>query len=229
MTVAVAIMVKQPIAGGVKTRLCPPLLPEEAASLYRCFLVDKMTQVRHLAAAAPYLAFTPREAEVVFREFAGGSFSLIPQEGDDLGQRLMRLSARLLTAAHPAVVIIDSDTPTLPDQYLAEAVTLLGDGRTDAVFGPAEDGGYYLVGLRRLVPMLFEGIPWSTGSVLDQTMRRAAAANMTLRLLPAWFDVDTGADLERLRRDLDQNGAGAQETRAFLRTLRVAGPARSLA
>src|SRR5574341_476882 len=134
MNVALAIMVKQPTPGRVKTRLCPPLTPEQATDLYRCFLLDKMVQVERIAAAAPYLAFTPREAEPYFRDLAGEMFSLVPQEGEDLGERLNLLSTHLLALAHPGVVIIDSDTPSLPDHFLAEAVERMTDSCTDAVF-----------------------------------------------------------------------------------------------
>lgn len=212
-------MVKQPVAGGVKTRLCPPLTPEQAAELYRCFLLDKMAQVRRLPAAAACLAYTPREAEGFFRDLADQTFSLIQQEGTDLGERLDRLSERLLAAGHPGVVIIDSDTPSLPDDFLAEAVACLDNGGMDAVLGPAEDGGYYLVGLRCPAPTLFQGVAWSTEAVLRQTLAKAAAAGLTVHLLPPWFDVDTGKDLERLRNTLGENGTRARHTQAFLQTL----------
>jgi rSAM/selenodomain-associated transferase 1 len=224
MNVALVIMVKQPAPGHVKTRLCPPLTPEQAAKLYRCFLLDKMAQVRRVPAAAPYLAFTPKEAEGFFRDLAGEGFLLVPQEGRDLGERLDQLSQRLLAAGHPGVVIIDSDTPNLPDRYLAEAVDRIGDRGTDAVFGPAEDGGYYLVGLRLPSPALFQGITWSTEIVLEQTLGKAAASGRRVHLLRPWFDVDTGNDLERLAIDLARNGRPAQHTRAFLQHLTLARP-----
>jgi len=224
VNVALVIMVKQPAPGHVKTRLCPPLTPEQAAELYRCFLLDKMAQVRRVPVAAPYLAFTPEVAQGFFRDLAGESFILVPQEGRDLGERLDQLSQRLLAAGHPGVVIIDSDTPSLPDRYLAEAVERMGDARTDAVFGPAEDGGYYLVGLRRPSPALFRGIAWSTAVVLEQTLGKAAAAGLRVHLLPPWFDVDTGNDLKRLADDLVRNGRPAQYTRAFLQHLTVGRP-----
>lgn len=224
MNVALVIMVKQPAPGHVKTRLCPPLTPEQAAELYRCFLLDKMAQVRRVAAAGTYLAFTPLEAEEFFRHLAGDRFLLVPQEGGDLGERLGRLSQRLLATGHPGVVIIDSDTPSLPDHYLAEAVEQIGQAGSDAVFGPAADGGYYLVGLRSPAPALFEGITWSTPLVLEQTLVRAAGAGLRVHLLPSWFDVDTGNDLQRLVEDLARNGTPAQHTRAFLRHLRLAQP-----
>jgi len=220
MNVALAIMVKQPIPGRVKTRLCPPLTPEQATELYRCFLLDKMAQVRRLAAAAPYLAFTPREAEAYFHGLAGEMFSLTPQEGEGLGERLNHLSAHLLALAHPGAVIIDSDTPSLPDQFLAEAVERMTDDHTDAVFGPAEDGGYYLVGLRRSAPAVFQGITWSSPVVLAQTLRAAAGAGLRVHLLPPWYDVDTGKDLARLTRDLEGDGSIARRTWAFLQGVR---------
>jgi hypothetical protein len=221
VNVALAIMVKQPVPGRVKTRLCPPLTPEQATDLYRCFLLDKMAQVRRLAVAAPYLAFTPPEAGAFFRDLAGESFSLLPQEGRDLGERLNHLSTHLLAAGHPGVVIIDSDTPSLPDPCLLEAVTRMSHDHADAVFGPAEDGGYYLVGLRRSAPAVFQGIAWSTPAVLAQTLGAAAAAGLRVHLLPPWYDVDTGKDLGRLARELESNGTMARETWAFLRGLRA--------
>jgi rSAM/selenodomain-associated transferase 1 len=221
MNVALAIMVKQPAPGRVKTRLCPPLTPEQATDLYRCFLLDKMAQVRRIAAATPYLAFTPREAESYFRDLAGETFSQVPQEGNDLGERLNHLSTHLLVAGHPGVVVIDSDTPSLPDRFLAEAVERMADPHADAVFGPAEDGGYYLVGLRRSAPALFQGITWSTPVVLEQTLRAAAGTGLRVHLLPPWYDVDTGKDLGRLTRDLEGNGTMARHTWAFLQAVRA--------
>jgi rSAM/selenodomain-associated transferase 1 len=219
VNIALAIMVKEPVPGRVKTRLCPPLTSEQAAALYRCFLLDKMAQVRRVTAAAPYLAFTPQGAEGFFRALAGERFVLVPQEGRDLGERLGHLSTRLLTAGHAGVVIVDSDTPTLPDHYLEEAVRRMADGGAEAIFGPAEDGGYYLVGLRCPRPALFQGIAWSTPAVLEETLAKSATAGLHVHLLPPWFDVDTGEDLERLRRHLAVNGALAGHTRAFLQHL----------
>lgn len=219
MKVALAVMVKQPTPGRVKTRLCPPLTPEEAAELYRCFLLDKISQVKRIGVAALYLAFTPQEAEQFFRSLAGGSLSLVAQAGRDLGQRLDRLSTELLAAGHPAVLIIDSDTPDLPDRYLAEAVECLANGGIDAVFGPAEDGGYYLVGLRRPSPAIFQGITWSTPVVLKQTLEKTTEIGLRVHLLRAWFDVDTRADLDRLRSRLMAEGTLADHTRAFLERL----------
>lgn len=218
---AIAVMAKAPEAGQVKTRLVPPLSHEEAAELYRCLLLDKLLQVGQLEGVDRYLAYTPYEAALMMRELAPSSFSLISQEGSDLGDRLHRLSAILLERDHPGVIIIDSDTPTLPTTYLRESIDRLRDGPTDLVLGPADDGGYYLIGMKRPCRALFEGIQWSGPSVLAMTLQRASAERLQVATLPSWFDVDTADDLRRLRLDLATNGkAIAPHTRVFLRDQR---------
>jgi glycosyltransferase A (GT-A) superfamily protein (DUF2064 family) len=115
------------------------------------------------------------------------------------------------------VIIIDSDTPTLPSTYLLDALDRIQNESTDLVLGPAEDGGYYLIGLKRPCRSLFDSIPWSGPSVLSETLRRASAQRLEVATLPPWFDVDTASDLLRLRNDLATNGSGlAPHTRAFL-------------
>ena len=214
---AIAVMAKAPMAGHVKTRLVPPLTREEAAELYRCLLLDKIRQVGTLSGVDPYLAYTPPEARAQMASLAPQDFTLIPQAGSDLGDRLHRLSAILLERGHPGVIIIDSDTPTLPSTYLLDALDRLQNRSTDLVLGPAEDGGYYLIGLKRPCLALFDDIPWSSPEVFSETLRRASAQRLEVATLPSWFDVDTPSDLLRLRNDLATNGSGlAPHTRAFL-------------
>jgi hypothetical protein len=212
--VSCAIMAKAPQAGQVKTRLCPPLTPEEAAALYRCFLADKIAQIRALARVRPAIAFTPEEERAAFEALAPG-FLLVPQRGPDLGRRLLGSLTELLGEG-AAAVAVDSDTPTLPTTFLQQAIDLLAVRGVDVVLGPTEDGGYYLIGVRRPHPELFEGMPWSTPRVLDETLARAEAAGLETACLPQWFDVDTPADLERLRTTLSCGGTEAEHTRKFL-------------
>jgi rSAM/selenodomain-associated transferase 1 len=195
--VAIAIMAKAPRAGQVKTRLCPPLSPEEAAALYRCFLADKIHQIGALARARPAIAFTPEDERGAFEALAPG-FLLVPQRGPDLGSRLLGSLTELLHE-EAAAVAVDSDTPTLPTSFLQQAIDLLATRTVDVVLGPTEDGGYYLIGVRAPHPALFEGIAWSTPAVLSTTLERARAGGLKVACLPAWFDVDTPADLARLR------------------------------
>jgi len=203
--VAVAIMAKAPRSGEVKTRLCPPLSPDEAASLYRCFLLDKIAQVRALESAAPVVAFSPPVARADFAALAPG-FRLLAQRGADLGARLLNVVGDLLAEGHAGAIAVDSDTPTLPVQLLQEAVERLSLPGPDVVLGPTEDGGYYLIGVRAARPELFEGIAWSTPAVLGETLRRAEKAGLSTACLAPWSDVDTAGDLARLRAELTAAG-----------------------
>ena len=208
-------MAKAPLAGQVKTRLCPPLSPEEAAELYRCFLLDKIEQVRSLDKASPVIAYTPADSGDLFEGLAPG-FSLLPQRGVDLGARLASCLEHLLAAGNGGALATDSDTPTLPVPFLQRAVDLLAGQQVDVVVGPSEDGGYYLIGLRAPQPELFAEMPWSTSRVLRETTERARVRGLRLAELPPWYDVDTPGDLERLRGDLARAGLGEPaQTRGF--------------
>ena len=211
----VAIMAKAPRAGEVKTRLCPPLTPGEAAEIYRAFLLDKIEQVRSLDGARPAIAYAPAAARVFFETVAPG-FTLIPQRGRDLGARLVAAFEELLGGGAPGALLIDSDTPTLPRELLETALRLVSGADTDVVLGPSEDGGYYLIGLRAPRPELFEDMAWSTPAVLPETLRRAQALGLRVVSLPPWFDVDTGGDIERLEAALAASrGPEPQHTRRF--------------
>src|SRR5262250_2503018 len=136
--VAVAIMAKAPRPGAVKTRLCPPLLAGEAAALYRCFLLDKISAVGALTNACPVIAYTPEDAHAELAALAPG-FALVAQRGSDLGARLHATLSGLLGAGHRASIAVDSDTPTLPLEFLQRAVDLLSRPGPDVVLGPTED------------------------------------------------------------------------------------------
>src|SRR6266404_5521277 len=144
--VALAIMAKAPMAGAVKTRLCPPLSPEDAAALYRCFLLDKIMQVRSLDGARTVIAFTPDTERDLFEELAPG-VHLVEQRGNDLGDRLLNSLDELLGRGHIGAIAIDSDTPTLPTEFLRQAIDLVVEPEIDVVLGPSDDGGYYLIGM----------------------------------------------------------------------------------
>jgi rSAM/selenodomain-associated transferase 1 len=209
-------MAKAPVAGQVKTRLCPPLSATDAAELSRCFLLDKVAQVIQVTRAEPVVAYAPDDATAVFEALAPG-FRLLPQRRGDLSARLLSVLDRLFADGCDAAIMIDSDTPTLPVGLLESAVTLVGSGEHDLVLGPSEDGGYYLIGLRRLHPELFEDMPWSTPAVFEETLRRAGALGLRTAQLPPWYDVDTAVDLVRLTAELAGDlGGGARQTRKFV-------------
>jgi rSAM/selenodomain-associated transferase 1 len=196
--VAVAIMAKVPAPGRVKTRLCPPLTPLQAADLARCFLQDRVEQISGIESAALLLAFTPADGADEVARLLPRRMRLVPQTGRDLGARLDRVLTDLLAEGHPGAIAVGTDSPSLPTAYLRQACAHLLDGSADVVVGPCEDGGYYLIGLRAPVPALFETMPWSTSAVLEETLARIRRLGLRLALLPAWFDVDRGEDLARL-------------------------------
>jgi uncharacterized protein len=218
---AVAIMAKAPQPGQVKTRLCPPLSHSEAAQLYQCFLLDKIAQVNGLQGGTPAVSYSPDESKPMFKDLTPPHFMLIPQRGDDLGARLVCTFEQLFRQGYSQVIVIDSDTPTLPTAYLEQALRLIAVHENDVVLGPTEDGGYYLIGLRQSRRELFERMPWSTAQVFPETKHRSEQCGLTVACTASWYDVDTPEDLTRLMASLDHLQDGlARQTRQFLRRFR---------
>jgi rSAM/selenodomain-associated transferase 1 len=210
-TCALAVMIKAPRAGESKTRLVPPLTHEEAAALSVAFLRDTAANIA--AACAEHAggdgrgvdavaAYTPRGAEAAFEGLLPQGFALLPQRGKSFGERLFHAADDLLRLGYESCCLIDSDSPTLPPALLAAAVAELSRPGERVVLGTADDGGYYLIGMRRAHPRLFEEIDWSTAGVSAQTIARAQEINLEVALLPAWYDVDDAASLRRLRVEL---------------------------
>ncbi|HIC90401.1 MAG TPA: glycosyltransferase, partial [Anaerolineae bacterium] len=144
MKEALVIMAKAPLPGQVKTRLCPPLSPEEAGRLCRCFLQDIVRLVLQLADVDFHLAYHPPWAEPILRPLIPPSFQLWPQEGEGLAERMLHACDQLFCQGYSRIVIIGTDSPTLPLSYLQEAFAWLRQPEVDVVLGPSEDGGYYL-------------------------------------------------------------------------------------
>ncbi|GAB4453868.1 MAG: hypothetical protein OHK0029_07530 [Armatimonadaceae bacterium] len=146
------------------------------------------------------------------------------QPEGDLGERLTALFAQAFAAGYGQVCVIGSDAPHLSVGFVQEAFGRLSAG-AEVVFGPADDGGYYLVGLSRPLPALFAGIPWSTETVLEESLRAAARESVAPTLLPRWYDIDTVDDLYRLERDLRRGTVSAPATAAAMP--RILLPSRS--
>ncbi|MEO5657711.1 MAG: TIGR04282 family arsenosugar biosynthesis glycosyltransferase [Nitrospiria bacterium] len=194
---ALAIFAKAPIPGQIKTRLVPPLTPECAARLHGAFVGDILDRTAALGWTR-YLACAPDITHPFLRACAQESGALpIPQGEGDLGARLNRVIGELLRR-HDGVIVIGADSPSLPVGYLEQARTHLA--AAEVVLGPAEDGGYYLIGLQRAHPALFEDIPWGSSEVFSATAAKVGTSR--LALLPLWYDVDRPSDLDRLRADV---------------------------
>lgn len=217
---ALAIFAKAPVVGQVKTRLCPPLSPAQAADLFRCFLLDTVERACTLSDVQVYIAFTPADSEPAFRALLPFPVRYIPQRGDSLGERQMNVFTDLLGRGFTRLVVIGSDIPTLPLAHVSEAFTRLEDPACDTVLGPSSDGGYYLVGVRALHHELFENIAWSTSLVLEQTLAHARRHRLDVTLVPSWYDVDTKEDLYKLAVELSTSDPNdAPKTRTFLTQL----------
>lgn len=218
---AVIVMAKDPRPGLAKTRLIPALGAAAAAGLYRAFLQDVLDTTASIRGDRFIYAWPPESLPRLV-EIAEGRYRVRPQVGATLSERMIAAFAELFAAGYGAVAMRNSDSPTLPAEAVAEALDALERG-ADLVLGPDRGGGYYLVGLRAPRPELFRGFAMSTTSVLEETLRRAAAAKMRAHVLRTWLDVDTGEDLEQLRRELDPAArverALCVRTEAFLATL----------
>jgi uncharacterized protein len=243
---ALAVMTKAPRAGQVKTRLVPPLTPEEAAELNKCFLRDTAaaisaacslrsvgdvrktteTHASHSEAATAracgIAVYTPVGAESVYANILPAGFSLLPQRGDGFGERLYFATEDLFKCGFESVCLIDSDSPTVPAANFVNALEVLASPEDRIVFGPSDDGGYYLIGLKKPHREVFEEIDWSTERVLDQTIRRATEIGLEVKLLPTGYDVDDGESLRRLCDELlssTSRNEVAPCTQTFLREL----------
>jgi uncharacterized protein len=217
-TCALAVVTKAPRAGSVKTRLSPPLTPDEAAGLHACFLRDTAESIAALTAAtrcAGVAVYTPAGSEPVFAGLLPPGFGMIPQRGEEFGDRLLNAAVDVLAAGYDAVCLIDSDSPTLPRAALEAAAAALRQRRERIVLGPADDGGYYLIGMTAAHPRLFTGVNWSTDRVLAQTMSLAQEAELDVVLLPRWYDVDDGVGLLRLCEELCPSGRIAGSTHGY--------------
>ncbi len=222
---ALAVMTKAPRAGQVKTRLSPPLTPEEAAALNTCFLRDTAAAIAMTAAeglAHGVGVYTPAGEESAYELILPTDFYLVPQRGDRFGERLINAADDLLRVGFKSLCLIDSDSPTVPQSAYAHAAQMLSQPGDRIVLGPSDDGGYYLIGLKQLHRRVFEDIEWSTEHVAEQTIERAKEAGVEIALLPTWYDVDDRATLRRLCNELlgdgisTATGYSATATKTFL-------------
>jgi rSAM/selenodomain-associated transferase 1 len=210
---ALIVVAKRPAPGKAKTRLSPPLTPELASALYECFLFDTLDQMKQVSDVRHMIAYLD---EPDYFQRLAPDFELIPQQGHDLGERLDNALTACLARGYERVVIMDSDSPTLPPDYLAQSFEVLSDG-ADVVLGPCDDGGYYLIGVKQPTPRLLREVHMSTPTVAAETMALARAENLNLITLPTWYDIDDVASLSRLLKEIEtQDQATAAHTRRFI-------------
>ena len=195
--VALGVMARAPSDRRGKTRLIAALGLDNGLELRRAILLDTLDACRQVPDVDCTVLFTPDAAKEEIASLAGDVAHLIPQRGTTLGERIEHAFADLFARGYDAAALIGSDLPSVPPAYLNEGIAAVMRDGDPIVLGPAEDGGYYFVGLRQPHPALFRGIPWSTEGVLGATLAAAGREGLTVRLIPSWYDLDAIADLDR--------------------------------
>jgi uncharacterized protein len=203
-TCGIAVMAKASAPGRAKTRLVPPLSYDEAAALNTAFLQDvtdnMLLAARHAtrgASIAAYAAYGPPGSEEFFRRNLAASIGLIPAWLPNFGDCLYHTISEIFVRGHSAAVVLNADSPTLPTALLNETADMLAQPGDRAVLGPSNDGGYYLLGLKKPHRRMFDDITWSTERVAEQTLERAREIKLDVHVLPEWYDVD---DVDCMRR-----------------------------
>lgn len=220
---ALVVMTKAPEPGRSKTRLVPPLTYAEAADLARALLADQLENLARFAGARRFIAFTPATAAGFFAGCAAQGFQSFAQRGDDLGERMANAFGDLFARGFGSVVLIGGDLPAVPLEVFERAYAALASAAAEVVLGPSADGGYYLIGMNRLVAGIFDGIVWSRADVLARTREKCTALGLSCEILPAWYDIDKPEDLERLWPGESGRGDPMKNTLALLQELRRRG------
>lgn len=200
---ALIVFAKYPEPRKVKTRLGATIGFELACEFYKIFLQLTFDLARDSNIDSIKIYFTPEDKENEFKKMIPDEFNLIPQKGDCLGAKLHNAFRDSFKSGAKKTVIIGSDSPTLSSTVIREAINHLE--HKDLVLGPADDGGYYLVGAKEPSKFLFEDIDWSTTSVLANTIKKAEQKKLKYFLLPEWYDVD---DLQSLKRAKSDDNSG---------------------
>jgi rSAM/selenodomain-associated transferase 1 len=224
---AFGIICKVPQPGRSKTRLATAIGDVAASELSACFLRDVASAIDAVPEALGRRGFgvyAPAGAENIMRQLLPAGFGLLLQAGDDLGHVLLGATRALLDAGHDCVLLVNGDSPTLPPRLLVQAIEALREPGDRMVLGPASDGGYYLIGLKRPHQHLFTRIAWGTETVARSTCERAADIGLATTLLAEWYDIDDRETLRWLQDELAgrstrfRAGGSAPATRAFLKT-----------
>ncbi len=212
----------------MKTRLLGRLTGQQAAGVHRACLEDTVRQVAHVPGSQKCLqvaAGSDKARKLAAALELDPRWQVTPQRGPDLGARMRNAFASFFRADYTRVVIVGTDTPWMGSERILRALDLLDTA--DVVLGPSRDGGYYLVGARRLVPQMFRDIPWGTSLVFRRTICALEKARVSYRLLPRDFDLDRPEDLARAARLLREKKTGAPALARLLKRWKADSVSRS--
>jgi len=214
----ILFFVRAPEMGKVKTRLANVIGHDAALSLYMSFVADELDMLRGLFFDV-IICFYPHAARKQLENWLNDQFYFMAQSGKDLGQRMENAFEEAFSRGYYQALLIGSDLPDLSSSIILDAFDHLA--RHDAIIGPCEDGGYYLIGFRRdtYSGKAFMGIPWGTARVFDQTLLRFHEKNLNFYKLPGWRDIDDYEDLVSLKKYLDKNPEAAKHTYSCINNL----------
>ncbi|MGH9946841.1 MAG: TIGR04282 family arsenosugar biosynthesis glycosyltransferase [Pyrinomonadaceae bacterium] len=210
----IVIMTKVPGFADVKTRLRPMLSKENCVELARCFLVDTISNLASVFENR-IIAFTPDDGRNAIKIYAQDGDICIPQRGGNLGLRLDHVIDEAFEMGFGPVVVIGTDSPTLPPEYLEQARAHLQSRDNGVAIGPTDDGGYYLIGVSQEIAGMFKDVTWSSDQTFDQTVTNIKnIGDADLLILPRWYDVDEPEDLARLITEIDSDKAARNLARS---------------
>ena len=196
---AVILFARDPILGQVKTRLRPSFDDETILKLYICFVEDSLEKIRQVGNVECFVGVSPENHSGFFLGIESFGMSLFVQRGKDLGEKMRQAFVDRFAEGYNKVVIIGSDSPSLPVSYINKALA----SDKDLVLGPSTDGGYYLIAMSGKVSEVFSGVAWGTENVLDETLKKIKGTSISFELLPIWYDVDSPDDLKFLKTHLE--------------------------
>lgn len=209
------VFAKEPEAGKVKTRLQGYLSRDECVQFYKALLQDTLELARAIKCFEKVLAYDSSMPEPRYLKTIAADFMFYKQRGSSLGEKMHNAFKFAKTRNNSKVVIIGSDSPSLPAIYVKEAFRRLDV--SDVVLGPSHDGGFYLVGLKKPCASIFKGIKWSSKTVLENAIENSGIFSKKISLLKKWYDIDDYAGLARLKKDLKGNLKAAPWTRKLLK------------
>ena len=196
---ALILFARDPILGKVKTRLSPFLADDVILNLYTCFLQDSLDNIGKVENVDRFVGVAPSNESGFFTGTLGSDIRMFVQEGENLGDKMRWAIQDRFTEGYEKVVIIGSDSPSLPASYINKAMS----SDKDMVLGPSTDGGYYLIGMCGKVVEVFKDVTWGTETVLQETCEHLVQNGASLDLLPVWYDVDTPEDLKFFKTHLE--------------------------
>lgn len=210
-------MTKVPEPGLVKTRLRPFLSDDQCAQLSECFLIDSIRKAQ-LVTQNVIVAYSANGDEASIFDLLPEAMTCIKQHGENLGERLISAADFAEANGCGPIIIIGTDSPTIPIEVFSSSLRELENPATQLVLGGTEDGGYYLIGLKQNIPAIFEGIPWSSDKVYSATLKQAVRIGLTgIVELSKFYDVDTPDDLRRLfaevKNDINLRSAAPETSR----------------